>query len=128
MDERFPVTVAKAALLAGTLSGLPSTVHALATRRPLLSAVRAAGTLLGRATVPRGVVAHTAITLLWSTALVAILPRRHTATAGAAAGLGIGLLDLTIARRKFPAIAALPQLPQLLDHIAFGALVGTAIE
>jgi hypothetical protein len=36
-------------------------------------------------------------------------------------------LDLTIAGRWFPAIAALPRLPQVADHILFGALVGAVV-
>jgi len=41
-----------------------------------------------------------------------------------AAGLAIAWLDLGIARRRFPAIAALRQGPQVADHVAFGAVVG----
>ena len=43
---------------------------------------------------------------------------------GALAGLAIGGLDLGIAARRVPAIAALPQVPQLADHVAFGAVAG----
>ena len=56
-----------------------------------------------------------------------VLPDRRTAMWGAIGGLGIGLLDLRIARRRFPAIDALPRWPQLADHVAFGALVGAAL-
>jgi hypothetical protein len=38
--------ILRAALVAGTLSGIPSTLHALATRRDPLESTRAAGTLL----------------------------------------------------------------------------------
>jgi hypothetical protein len=111
------------ALVAGVLSGVPSTAHALATGRPALGATRAAGTLLGRPGVARGLVAHVALTLGWTAVLVTILPQRRAMVRGAAAGLAIGALDLSIAARRYPAIAALPRLPQLADHVAFGALV-----
>ena len=127
MRHPSPSTIVRASVVAGALSGVPSTAHALATRRPLLASVRAAGTMLGRPTLPRGVVAHVALTVAWTTLLTAVLPGRRTAAAGALAGLGIAVLDLGIAQRRFPAIAALPRVPQVLDHIAFGALVGAVL-
>ncbi|MDQ3308295.1 MAG: hypothetical protein M3499_08085, partial [Actinomycetota bacterium] len=48
-------------------------------------------------------------------------------TCGALAGLAIVGLDLTIAERRFPAIAGLPRAPQVADHVLFGALVGAVI-
>ena len=119
--------ILRAALVAGVLSGVPSTVHAVVTRRSVLASTRAAGTLLGRATVARGVLAHVGVTCAWTTVLWLVLPDRRTAMWGAIGGLGIGLLDLGIARRRFPAIAALPRWPQLADHVAFGALVGATL-
>jgi hypothetical protein len=116
--------VLPAAVVAGTLSGLPSTVHAIVIGRPALGATRAAGELLGRPCLRRGVLAHTAVTLAWTNMLVVALPRRRTAAWGAVGGLAIAALDLTIADRWFPAIAALPRLSQVADHILFGALVG----
>ena len=67
------------------------------------------------------------MSVAWTTLLTAVLPRRRTAAAGALAGLGIAVLDLGVAQRRFPAIAALPRVPQVLDHIAFGALVGVVL-
>jgi hypothetical protein len=113
----------RAAAVAGVLSGAPSTVHAVVTKRDVLSSTRAAGTLLGRPTVARGLLAHTAITLGWTAVIAAAPLARRRVVAGAAAGLLIGALDLGVARRRFPAISALPTVPQLLDHAAFGALV-----
>jgi hypothetical protein len=47
---------------------------------------------------------------------------------GALEGAGIAALDLgVIAPRRAPAIAALPQVPQWADHLAFGALVGACL-
>ena len=113
----------RAAAVAGVLSGAPSTVHAVATGRDVLASTRAAGTLLGRPTIARGLLAHTAITLWWTAVIAAVPPARRGVVSGASAGLLIGALDLAIARRRFPAISALPLVPQLLDHAAFGALV-----
>jgi hypothetical protein len=84
--------------------------------------------LLGRGTVPRGAAAHAAISAAWVTVLAVILPRRRPIAWGAAFGSGIGVLDLTIARRWFPSIAALPVVPQLADHAAFGALAAAVID
>jgi hypothetical protein len=117
----------RAAAVAGVLSGTPSTLHAVATGRDVLASTRAAGTLLGRPTFPRGLLAHTAITLWWTAVIAAVPPARRSVASGAAAGLLIGALDLTVARRRYPAISALPTVPQLLDHAAFGALVVAAL-
>ena len=120
----------RAALLGGTAGGLPSTVWTLARRQDVLASTRAAGTLLVPATassgrrLAAGAVAHAVLSTGWAAVLVAGLPRRATIAAGAAAGLAIGALDLRLARRIAPAIAALPRGPQLADHAAFGALVG----
>jgi hypothetical protein len=125
---RRPVTsVARAALVAGTLSGLPSTAHALVCGRSPLAATRAAGELLGRPSVVRGGLAHVALSGWWAWVLGALLPPRHEAVWGAAAGAGIAALDLGLARRRWPAIAGLPTGPQLADHLAFGALVGVVL-
>jgi hypothetical protein len=125
---RPPIAVARAAVVAGALSGIPSTLHAVATRQPVLASTRAAGTVLGRATLPRGIVVHAAVTAWWTGVLAATLPRRRAACWGAVAGLAIGLLDLgVVARARFPEIARLPRWPQLADHVAFGALAGAIL-
>ena len=116
-----------AALVAGIFSGTPSTIHALVTRRSLRAAVTAAGELLGRPGVVRGAIAHSFLAIGWTSVLLVALPRRATVAWGAVAGAVIGVADLAIADRCFPAIAALPRLPQLADHIAFGALVGAVV-
>ena len=123
-----PLGLARAVAVAAALSGLPSSAHALATRRSLLASTRAAGTLLGRATVPRGAVAHAGISTGWTMLLAGVLPRRWPLAWGAVFGVGIAALDLAVARRSFPAIAALPVVPQLADHVAFGVLAAAAID
>ena len=124
----FAHQVVAAAVVAGVLSGAPSTVHALVTGRPVLGAARAAGEVLGRSGLARGLAAHAGLSLAWAGVLAAVLPRRRRVLGGALAGLAIAGLDLTVAERRFPDIAALPRLPQVLDHVAFGALVGAVLH
>jgi hypothetical protein len=114
-------------------SGLPSTLHALATGGDLLRATHAAGTLVpGRRDRPglvAGVAVHLVVSAGWTAALAAV-DRRHRLgpIGGGAAGLVIAAFDLEVAGRRYPAIRALPRLPQWLDHVAFGALVGALLS
>lgn len=123
-----------AGAVAGVLSGAPSTVHALVTGRPPLDAARAAGTLLlpddapPRRLLVAGVVAHGTLSLGWGVTLSALLPRRGTAVWGAFAGLVIAAVDLGVFGRRRPRIRALPALPQVADHIAYGTLVGLVLS
>ena len=120
--------VLRAAAWAAALSGIPSTAHALATGRDPLEAAYAAGTiLLPRETRPArllaaGTAAHLGISLGWTI----VLDRAGVRGAGrgALAGLGIAALDLGLVGRRVARIHALPVLPQLADHAAFGALAG----
>ena len=116
-----------ASAVAGTVSGAPSTVHALVTGRSPLDAVRAAGALLGKGSVVRGGIAHVAITLWWVAVLAAVLPRGREVPGGLAAGAGIHGLDLGVIGRRVGPIAALPQVPQLLDHLVFGVATGATL-
>ena len=126
--------LARAAVVAGVLSGAPSTVHALATGGDVLAATRAAGTLLpGRRDRPgllAGAIAHGVITVGWVGVLAVASRGRHLGPLrGAVAGAAIAALDLgLIAPRRAPAIAALPQPPQWADHLAFGALAGACLS
>jgi hypothetical protein len=110
------------------LSGAPSTLHALATGRDPLEAALAAGSVLLPAETRRirllaaAVPVHVALSLGWAVALDRAGVR--SARSGALAGLGIGAVDLTLAARFVPRIHALPLLPQLGDHAAYGAIVG----
>ena len=120
--------VLRAAAWAAALSGIPSTVHAIATGRDPLEAVYAAGTImLPRETRPLPLLAaavpvHLALTLGWTL----VLDRTHIrgARRGALAGLAIGALDLGVVARRYPRVRALPLVPQLADHAAFGAIAG----
>ena len=104
------------------LSGAPSTVHTLATGGSLLASTRAAGTLLGKPSVLRGVVAHAGISLWWTWVMQRIGVR--SPATGAVVGAAIAGLDLGLVGRRYPAIRGLPPVPQITDHLAFGLVVG----
>ena len=74
-----------------------------------------------------GGAAHVAISLFWGVVLSAVLPRRRAVLAGAAAGLAIAAVDLGLIGRRLPAIRPLDPWPQLLDHVAYGAVVGAVL-
>jgi hypothetical protein len=122
------IRVLRAAAWAAALSGIPSTVHALATGRDPLEAALAAGSVLlpGETSRPRLIAAavpvHLTLSLAWTVAFDRAGVR--TARGGALAGLAIAALDLGVARYAFPRVHALPLGPQLADHAAFGAIAG----
>jgi hypothetical protein len=119
---------------AAVLSGAPSTLHALLTGVNPLEASLAAGTLLLRderrpaRLLPAAIVAHGALSLGWALVLAAVLPRRRTVAWSVVAGLAIAALDLGVVGRRFPRIRALALLPQVLDHVAYGASVGCVLS
>ena len=123
-----------AGLVASVVSGAPSTGYAIATRRDPLEATLAAGSILlqrerrGWVLVLAAAPIHLALSLGWGFVLSRILPRRDAALAGAAAGLAIAALDLGVIGRRFPRVRALPLLPQIADHVAFGATAGYVLE
>ena len=120
--------IAVATAVAATVSGAPSTLHALVTGRGILDSSRAAGVLLpGRRDRPdlaAGLAVHVGLSVFWGVLLGRLLPHRHTVLWGAAAGAGIAAVSLPTVGRRHPAIAELPQVPQWLDNVAFGATVG----
>jgi hypothetical protein len=116
-------------VVAGLVSGLPSTVVALVRGDDVLAATRAAGTLVpGRRHRPglvAGVAVHAVLTVWWTTLLTAVLRRvQGGVVAGAVGGAAIAALDLGLVARRYPAVRALPQGPQWADHLLFGAVVG----
>jgi hypothetical protein len=123
-----------AGAVAGVLSGAPSTVHAIVTGGDPLEATEAAGTLLLRNETNRtklilaAIPAHAAISLFWGVVLAKVLPRKGTIVWGAAAGAAIAALDLGVVGRGFPRIKQLPLAPQVMDHLAFGAVVGAVLR
>lgn len=126
----LPHTV-RAGAWAALLSGTPSTLHALATGRDPLEAALAAGSILlpdetrRRRLLAAAVPVHLALSLGWAVALDRA--RVRSVGRGALAGLAIGAVDLTLAARFVPRIRALPLLPQLADHAAYGAIVGRVL-
>jgi hypothetical protein len=113
---------------AAVLGGAPSTVHALARGRDPLEATKAAGSiLLPRETrthrlVVAAVPIHLALSFGWALVLERLAVRG--AGRGAAAGLAIAAIDLGLAGRYAPRVAALPAAPQLADHVLYGTIVG----
>lgn len=122
-----------AAAPAALLSGLPSTAYALATRRGVLDATEAAGTLLLRderrrpRLIAAGVVVHLAVSALWGAVLGVVLPRRNVTLYGAIAGGAIAAFDLGVVGRRYERIRGLQLGPQIADHIAFGGVVAWAL-
>jgi hypothetical protein len=132
--ERRRVIVAT--VLAGTLSGLPSTLYALIESRGVggaavyvYDATRAVGTLVppGRPGFRRGVLVHFAISLLCGEALARTLPRTHCVQWGAAAGFVLGVINVGVIGRAFPAISRLPLMPQLADNVMFGTVFAVVL-
>jgi hypothetical protein len=125
-------------LVATLLSGLPSTLHALATGGDVMEATRAAALMIlpaggtGDWSLPEiflaaGVV-HGSISLFWALLLACVLPVRGVAAWAVAASAGIALLDLgLIAPALFPEVAALAVPPQVADHLMWGACYGVTL-
>ena len=128
----------RAGLWAAALSGVPSTLHALARGDDILASTEAVGAVLipdrrkGWARVTVGGLAHVAISLFWARALErALRDNDETAGAvvtGAACGAGIALVDLGLIARFLPTIRRLAIGPLLADHLAFGAIVGWVLH
>ena len=120
-----------AAMVAGLAGALPSTLYSIATGGDWLASINAVAAMVNaeqlamawRVSVATAI--HLAISLLWATLLVAILPRRRTLLWASAAGILIAVLDLRIlAPMFFPEVASLSFWPQLADHIVWGASMG----
>lgn len=124
----------RAALPAAVLSGVPSTLHALATGRDPLEASVAAGSILLPSESRRARLlaaaapVHLCLSVIWSFVLAKLLPRNRPVAKGAVAGVAIAAIDLGVVGRRYPLIRALDPLPQLADHIAFGIVVALALR
>ncbi len=68
------------------VSGIPSTLDAFRRGIPFSASTAAAGTLLGKPTVARGVLAHAAVSVWWAAVLARVLPSQHRIAAGALGG------------------------------------------
>jgi hypothetical protein len=129
MRERRRVSEGIAA--AALLSAAPSAFISLRRHRALgpvlgdlLSATRAAGTLLprGRPGLLRGAAVHAILSVGCGELLARTLPVRCSPMWGAAAGLAIGGVNVGVIGRSFPEIRALPLTSQLADNAAFGVI------
>lgn len=128
----------RATALAATFSGAPSILVRAAssewrlvpTLRYVAEATRAAGTIAppGRPSVARGVLVHTGVSLVYGRLLAWTLPERRTMVWGGTAGLALGVINIAVLGRRYPAIAALPVAPQIADHVAFGAILGALLD
>jgi hypothetical protein len=123
----------EAGLVAAVVSGAPSTLVALVRREDVLMGARAAGALLlprERRTLPllaAAVPVHLGLSLGWAAVLDRALPRGREPIAGLLGGLAIAALDLGVIGRRLPAIRALPQPRQWVDHAAYGLAVGAVL-
>ena len=120
--------------MAAIVSGAPSTVHAVLTGGSVLDGALAAGSIVlpreerpTRLLLAAGPV-HLALSLGWAFVLAAALPSRRPIASGALAGLAIAALDLGVIGRRFDRIRALPQGPQVADHLAYGIAVGAMLR
>lgn len=131
--DRHPRDVLAAGMAAAVLSGAPSTAWALARGGDPLEAARAAGAMVvgeqagTAAQLAAAVPVHLALSLGWAYVLARVRPPRGGAAWGAAAGLGIAVVDLGVIGRRIAPIRRLPMAPQVADHVAFGAVAGALL-
>jgi hypothetical protein len=123
-----------AGAVAAVVSGAPSTSWALVAGRDPLEPTLAAGALLlpreqrrGRL-VAAAVPVHLALSIGWAVVLAALLPRRRAVSGGALAGFLIVALDLGIVGWRSARVRPLPLLPQVADHVLYGATVGFVLD
>ena len=125
----------RAWLMATVFSGLPSTLHALATGGDPLEATRAAGAMLVPADselvvlVTAAGIAHAAVSAFWVGIFGLLLPRWRVTAWAVAGAAAVAVLDLgLIAPLFFPPIAALAFWPQFADHLMWGLLLGATLR
>jgi hypothetical protein len=135
--QRSRRRIVEATAVATLVSAAPSTAWSFASSGDLravisdgLRATRAAGVLIppGGTSLRRGVIAHVVVSVLVGQLLARIVPDRHPVIWGAVAGLVIGIFNLGVIGRRYPALRELPLGPQLADNMAFGALFGAVVD
>ena len=142
MEPSYLGDVARAGAVAAVLSGVPSTLWAFASGTDPWAPSLAAGSMLlpGSSRRSRLLVAaagiHAVLSVGWAQVLAGALGGRHRSAAGsallgAAGGLAIAALDLGLAHAvdspRLSGIRMLPVLPQVADHLAYGAVVGALL-
>lgn len=122
-------------LLATLLSGVPSTLYALASGGDPAEATRAAGAMLLPSETSfiklclAATLVHASVSLFWATGLWLALPRRRTMLWALLASAAIALIDLrVIAPAFFPGVAALAFWPQFADHLMWGACYSVGLS
>jgi hypothetical protein len=129
-DVGVSLLAVRAGVVAALVSGVPSTLHALLTRRDPLAAAKAAGGLVlpresrGLPLLVVAVPVHLGISVGWALVLERVLPRRWGVGWGAVAGALIAFVDLRVPGRRTAAVRRLVVWPQVADHVLFGAVVG----
>ena len=124
----------RASVPAAVVSGVPSTLYAIAMRTDPLEATVAAGSILLPTERRRlrllaaAVPVHLSLSAIWGVVMAAALPRKHPIVEGAVSGLLIAAFDLGIVGRRFPRIRALDVPSQIADHVAFGVIVAIALS
>jgi hypothetical protein len=128
--------ILEATAAAGVLAGAPSLVVALSregvagTWRYAVCATRAIGVLVppGRPNLLAGAVTHFAISAAAGEVFGRLLPVRHSLAWGAAGGAAMGLVNVGLIGRRFPAIRALPFGRQVADNVAFGVIFAAVAD
>lgn len=69
-----------------------------------------------------------AISAVCGELLARVLPKERSVGWGAVAGLLIGVVNVGVIGRRFPAIRALPLGPQLADNVAFGVVFALVVD
>jgi hypothetical protein len=121
--------------VATALSGIPSTLYGVLTGADVAEPTRAAGAMLiaANSSDPQlfiaAAVVHIAVSFFWAAVLILILPRTFVVSGCVLAALLIGMLDLrVIAPNFYPEVARLPFLPQMADHLMWGACLGLMLR
>lgn len=121
--------------IAGVVSGIPSTVYLLLTEGDLFASLNALVAMVTSSELPvlsRICVAaavHLAVSVFWASVLVLLMPRRAPMIGALIASAVIAFVDLKlIAPSFFAEAAALAFIPQLADHLAWGATVGAVLR
>ena len=121
--------------LAGLVGAIPSTVYLLVTGGDVFASVNAIAAMVAANELPvlhRVAVAaavHFALSFFWTSVLVALIPRRAPVFGAIVASAIITFFDLkVIAPHYFAEVAALALVPQLADHLAWGATVGAVLH
>lgn len=117
--------------MAGLAGGAPSTLHTIASGGAWLESINAIAAMANAENLSLGwrvsvaAAIHFAISFVWASALIAILPRWRTLLWASAAGAAIAVVDLLfVAPIFFPDVAALSFWPQFADHIVWAVVVG----